>query len=68
MPDALFEGFQLFIANFWIVPVGVMVGMFVGGMPGLGNDLQACLGKASLQIAGDRQERCVLFTDREEDR
>ena len=35
MPDAFFEGFQLFLANFWIVPVGVLIGMFVGGMPGL---------------------------------
>ncbi len=35
MPDALFEGFQLFLANIWIVPLGVLIGMFVGGMPGL---------------------------------
>ena len=35
MPDAFFEGFQLFLANMWIVPVGVMIGMFVGAMPGL---------------------------------
>ncbi|MDX1483324.1 MAG: tripartite tricarboxylate transporter permease [Alphaproteobacteria bacterium] len=35
MPDALFEGLQLFLANFWIVPIGVLIGMFVGGMPGL---------------------------------
>ncbi|MCH8919080.1 MAG: tripartite tricarboxylate transporter permease, partial [Proteobacteria bacterium] len=35
MPDAFFEGFQLFLSNFWIVPLGVLIGMFVGAMPGL---------------------------------
>jgi putative tricarboxylic transport membrane protein len=35
MPDALFEGFQLFLSNIWIVPLGVLIGMVVGGMPGL---------------------------------
>ena len=28
MPDAFFEGFQLFLSNFWIVPLGVLIGMF----------------------------------------
>jgi putative tricarboxylic transport membrane protein len=35
MPDAFLEGFQLFLQNIWIVPLGVLIGMFVGGMPGL---------------------------------
>ena len=35
MPEALFEGFQLLLSNMWLVPVGVLAGMFYGGMPGL---------------------------------
>ncbi len=35
MPEALFEGLQLLMSNIWLVPVGVLVGMFYGGMPGL---------------------------------
>ncbi len=35
MPDVFFEGLQLFLTNIWIVPLGVLIGMFVGGMPGL---------------------------------
>ncbi|MGI9336194.1 MAG: tripartite tricarboxylate transporter permease, partial [Gammaproteobacteria bacterium] len=31
----LVEGFQLFVSNIWIVPLGVLLGMFVGAMPGL---------------------------------
>ena len=35
MPEALYEGLQLLMSNMWLVPVGVLVGMFYGGMPGL---------------------------------
>ena len=35
MPDIAVEGFYLFLANSWVVPVGVLIGMFVGAMPGL---------------------------------
>ena len=35
MPDIFYEGFQLFLINFWIVPLGVLIGMFIGAMPGL---------------------------------
>ena len=35
MPDIVLQGFQLFLGNIWIVPIGVMIGMLVGGMPGL---------------------------------
>ncbi len=31
----MLEGFHLFLTNIWVVPLGVMLGMFVGGMPGL---------------------------------
>ena len=35
MPDIAVEGFYLFLANIWVVPIGVLIGMFVGAMPGL---------------------------------
>lgn len=35
MPDVAIEGFHLFLANSWFVPIGVLIGMFVGAMPGL---------------------------------
>jgi putative tricarboxylic transport membrane protein len=35
MSDIAVEGFYLFLANAWIVPIGVLIGMFVGAMPGL---------------------------------
>lgn len=35
MPEALFDGLQLLLSNMWLVPVGVLAGMFYGGMPGL---------------------------------
>ena len=35
MPDVFIQGFQIFLSNIWIVPVGVMIGMLAGGMPGL---------------------------------
>ena len=35
MPEALLEGFQLLLSNLWLVPVGVLAGMFYGAMPGL---------------------------------
>ncbi|MDA9982324.1 tripartite tricarboxylate transporter permease [Gammaproteobacteria bacterium] len=31
----MLEGFQLMLANSWIVPVGVVIGILVGAMPGL---------------------------------
>ena len=31
----MLEGFQVFLANIWVVPLGVLIGMFVGAMPGL---------------------------------
>ena len=31
----MIEGLHLFLANVWVVPLGVLLGMFVGGMPGL---------------------------------
>ena len=31
----MLEGFQLFLSHIWVVPLGVLLGMFVGGMPGL---------------------------------
>ena len=31
----ILEGFQLFLSNSWIVPVGVFLGMFIGAIPGL---------------------------------
>lgn len=31
----MFEGLMVFLGSFWIVPIGVVIGMFVGGMPGL---------------------------------
>ncbi len=35
MSDIAVEGFYLFLANAWIVPIGVLIGMFIGAMPGL---------------------------------
>ncbi len=35
MSDVLIEGFNLMLVNVWIVPIGVLIGMFVGAMPGL---------------------------------
>lgn len=35
MTDILIEGFYLFLANSWLVPVGVLVGMIAGAIPGL---------------------------------
>jgi len=35
MTEALIEGFYLFIANCWLVPVGVFIGMIAGAIPGL---------------------------------
>jgi putative tricarboxylic transport membrane protein len=35
MPDIIIEGFYIFLSNIWIVPIGVLIGMLVGGMPGL---------------------------------
>jgi putative tricarboxylic transport membrane protein len=35
MPDMVIDGFQIFLTNIWIVPLGVFIGMLVGGMPGL---------------------------------
>ena len=35
MSDIAVEGFYLFLTNAWIVPIGVLIGMFVGAMPGL---------------------------------
>lgn len=35
MPDMVVNGFDVFLSNIWIVPIGVMIGMFVGAMPGL---------------------------------
>jgi hypothetical protein len=40
----------------------------VGGMPGLGNDLQARPRKASLEIASDREEVRILRADHQEHR
>ena len=31
----MLEGFELFLSHIWVVPLGVLLGMFVGGMPGL---------------------------------
>jgi len=33
--EMILEGLNLFLANMWVIPVGVMVGMFAGAMPGL---------------------------------
>ncbi|MEQ8195855.1 MAG: tripartite tricarboxylate transporter permease, partial [Rhodospirillales bacterium] len=35
MSDIFILGFQVFLSNIWIVPIGVMIGMLIGGMPGL---------------------------------
>ena len=35
MPQIFIDGFFIFLNNIWIVPLGVMIGMFVGAMPGL---------------------------------
>ena len=35
MSDVMIDGFNLMLVNIWIVPIGVMIGMFVGAMPGL---------------------------------
>ncbi len=35
MSEIMIEGFNLMLANIWIVPIGVLIGMFVGAMPGL---------------------------------
>ncbi|MEQ8194790.1 MAG: tripartite tricarboxylate transporter permease [Rhodospirillales bacterium] len=35
MPESLFDGLNLLLNNLWLVPVGVLAGMFYGGMPGL---------------------------------
>ena len=35
MSDILIEGFNLMLVNIWIVPIGVLIGVFVGAMPGL---------------------------------
>lgn len=35
MPDALFEGFTLMLGQVWLVPIGVLIGICVGAMPGL---------------------------------
>ena len=37
MPEMVINGFYIFLSNIWIVPLGVMIGMFVGAMPGLGS-------------------------------
>lgn len=31
----MLEGLQLMLENFWMVPAGVLLGMFIGAMPGL---------------------------------
>ncbi len=35
MPATMIDGFNLMMVNVWIVPIGVLIGMFVGAMPGL---------------------------------
>lgn len=35
MSDALYDGLFLMLSNIWLVPIGVMIGIFVGAMPGL---------------------------------
>lgn len=35
MPEMVINGFDVFLSNIWIVPLGVLIGMFVGAMPGL---------------------------------
>ena len=40
----------------------------VGGVPGLGNDLQSRCGETSPQAAGEVQKARVLFTDHQQDR
>jgi putative tricarboxylic transport membrane protein len=34
-PTAVIAGLELILSNVWIIPVGVMAGMIVGGIPGL---------------------------------
>lgn len=35
MPDAIYDGLILMLSNAWLIPLGIMTGIFVGAMPGL---------------------------------
>ena len=35
MSHAIYEGFQILLANLWVVPVATFIGIMVGAMPGL---------------------------------